>query len=118
MSDLVPATKAMLEQASGHVLRPTVQAIALVEGERLLGVAGIYPDRGRMVMFANMLEPMREHKRMVVRAYRRLMKWAGSRGLQVHAKAHPLISGSDTLLEHMGFRYLPHADLYVWNPNG
>lgn len=118
MSEIVPATQAMLEQASGRPVRHTTRALAVVEGDRLLGVAGVYADRGRMVMFANTLAPMRAHKRAVIRVYRTLFKWARERGWMVHAQACPTIEGSDILLEHLGFRHVPQVGLYVWNPHG
>lgn len=118
MSELVHATQAMIEQASGQPMRRSTRAVAVIEGERLLGVAGIYRDGERFVMFANTLEPMKDHKRIVVRAYRTLFTWCRARGLPVVAAACPAIAGSEILLEHLGFRHVPPHDLYVWTPNG
>lgn len=113
MSEIVPATQTLLEQATGRPLQKSARAIAVVDGERLLGVAGIYRDRDRTVMFANPLEPMREHKRILVRACRIVMHWAKERGLPIHAQANPTLAGSCVLLEHLGFRRVPHMDLWI-----
>ena len=117
MSEIVPATQAMLEFAAGPVMK-SMRALAVVDGARLLGVAGIYRDRDRAVMFANTLEPMKDHKRILVRAYRKVMKWADEMGLPVHAQANPGIEGACVLLEHLGFRYIPHHDLWIRHPHG
>ena len=118
MSEIVPATRAMLEYVGGQPVFKSMRAIAVVEGERVLGVAGIYHDRDRTVMFANTVEPMKDHKRILVHAYRKVMAWAEERGLAIHAQANPTIEGACVLLEHLGFQHVPHLDIWIRYPHG
>ena len=116
--EIKPATREMIEQVSGHTLKRNAKALALLEGDTLLGVAGLYLDPESTVLFANMVDPMKDHKRMVIKAYRILLNWCRNRGLPVLATACPTIEGSQTLLEHLGFRVFRAPNLYIWNGHG
>lgn len=114
MSEIVPATREMIERASGAKLCRSARALAVVDGDRVLGVAGLLLEQDHFVMFANATEPMREHKRTVIRVYRRLLEWCSARGLPVVAQADPRIEGAQLLLEHLGFRRIP-GGVYLWS---
>lgn len=105
MAELVPATAAMLAQF--EPMPRTVRAIAAVEGDRVLGVTGFYPEGGRLILMATIADDaraeMHRHKRTLIKAARKVLEMTNALRMPVHAYADPEISGSDSLLEHLGF---------------
>lgn len=91
----------------------TVRAVAFKRGAEVLGIAGLYLDGGRMVLFSDMRDEVRAAPRALVKAYRTLLGIAGRTGLAVHAIPDPGIEAAPRFLEHMGFRYLDQG-VYEW----
>jgi hypothetical protein len=115
MAEIVPATQQMLGQFDP--MPRTVRAIAAVEGERVLGVTGFYPEGGKLVLMASIADDARSeidrHKRTLVRAARKVMQMAQSLRMPIYAYADPEISGSESLLEHLGFTHTTNR-IYTW----
>lgn len=102
-TEIVPATAGMLD--TPH----TVQAIAVVRGEEVLGVGGVIV--GSQMIFARITDALRADRRSLVRAYRRVLSLTALRPLYAHAD--PEIEGSERLLEHMGFEPTETAGVFV-----
>lgn len=116
MAELVPATAELL--AKFESMPRTVRAIAAVEGDRVLGVTGFYPEAGRLVLMASIADDARaelhRHKRTLVRAARKVLEMTRALHMPIHAYADPDISGSESLLEHLGFSDVGNR-IYVRN---
>lgn len=91
----------------------TVRAVAFKRGAEVVGIAGLYLDHGRMVLFSDMKAEVRKAPRALVKAYRTLLGIAGRTGLAVHAIPDPEIEAAPRFLEHMGFAYLDRG-VYEW----
>lgn len=112
MTEIVPATTELLQRFYGEKPKRSQKAVVALKDDRVIGVAGVYVDDERQVMFADLTEDIRQDKRAVIRGIRAVMRLAGER-LPVHALADPEIDGSEVLLEHMGFRHLQDR-IYEW----
>lgn len=113
---ILPATYEDLLRFNGEV-RNTQQSLIVEQEGEAIAVVGIYPDRGRYVLFSNIRPDVQKnlpkYKRAVILAYREIMKLIQSKSLPVHSGADPKIDGSDRLLTHMGFQYIDQG-VYVW----
>lgn len=112
---LVPATMELLQRFYGEKPARSQRAVVAMKGDRIVGVAGIYTDAERSVMFSEMTDECRKDKRAVVMGIRAVMALAKARAMPVHALADPGIEGSERLLEHMGFEHLRDG-IYQWQP--
>lgn len=113
MTAIVPATQELLERFYGYTPKRSQRAVVAVDGERVIGVAGVYMDDGRQVMFSDLTDEIRKDKRTIVRGIREVLRLAAKRHLPVHALADPEIEGSETLLRHMGFEEIADR-IYQW----
>lgn len=112
MTEIRPATAELLARFYGQAPTRTQRAVVAVDGERVIGVAGVYPDGARMVMFSELTDELKRDKRAIVRGIRAVRRLAPA-GVPVHALADPDIAGSEVLLEHMGFTPV-HGRVYAW----
>lgn len=110
---IVPATAALLERFYGFVPKRSQRAMVAVKDERVIGVAGVYTDDERLVMFTDLTDELRHDKRTMVRGIREVMKLATRRDLPVYAWADPEIEGSERLLDHVGFEHIRDR-VYRW----
>ena len=113
MIEVVYATRDIVARMQDGA-RHTQRAVAVMDGDTVLGVGGVRVEGERLVMFAEISDALRANKRALVRGMRALMKLA-DRGIQVHAAADPDIEGSDRLLAHMGFEHA-QDEVWVWQP--
>lgn len=115
MTEIVYATAEMMR--GFKVPQRTSRAIAIVEGDEVCAIGGLYPDRGSWVVFSEMSEGFRKnimkHRRVLLRAARCLLAIAAKREMAVTALADPDIAGSSRLLEHLGFEHA-HSGVWVW----
>ena len=114
-AQIVPATMEMIRSLHAD-LPKTVRAIAAVEGERVLGVAALYPQEGCLVL-CGVVAPetraeMKRHRRTLLRCVWTALAIAVRRGMPVVAMADQDIEGSDRLLLHLGF--MPKNGNYQW----
>src|SRR5690606_27629585 len=89
------------------------RAYVALKGDRVIGVAGIYTDTERNVMFSDLTDELRKDKRAIVRGIRAVMRLAEKRDIPTCAYADPQIEGSGKLLEHMGFVHIKDG-VYQW----
>ena len=115
MVQIVPATYELLERFYGAAPTRSQRAVVAVKGDEVIGIAGIYTDDERSVMFSDLTDELRQDKRSVIRGVRAVMKLALRRALPVYAWADPEIDGSDRLLVHMGFEHYKDG-VYRWQP--
>lgn len=111
MIEFVPATPQIIAKSGARSFK-TQRAIAAVDGERILGVGGVYLDGARLVMFCEITDELRQDKRAMVKATRAMMALA-DRGLPVYAQADADIPGSDRLLNHLGFESIRDG-VWLW----
>lgn len=97
----------------GAPIGRTVRAVALKRGDEVVGCAGLYLDAGRLVIFSDMKDEVRQAPRAIVKGYRMLLAIAARTGLVVHAIPDPGVEKAVSFLEHMGFKYLDRG-VYQW----
>lgn len=108
-----PATLDTMTRFYGHPPSRTARAIVARDGDRVLGVAGLYRAGDRHVAFIDMTDEVRARRRVIVLGARALRAMMAEAGGPVHALADPHIEGSDRLLEHYGFEPL-EGRVYEW----
>lgn len=104
---IVPATPEIMRKVF-----PTfrsVRAIAAVRGDEVLGVAGIYPDAARLVLWGYLTDELRRDKRTLLKAVKVLKTILPKQ--HIESLADPSIPGSDVLLRHVGFT---HRGKGIW----
>ena len=101
--DVVPATPDLMQRFYGRTPARTSQAVVAVQGDRVLGVAGVYFENGYAVAFTELSDEIRANKRLIVRGYRALLPFLRAARLPVVALCDPLIAGSERLLLHYNF---------------
>lgn len=110
---VIPATAELLRRFYGDAPRRSQKAVVALDGDKVAGVAGVYVDDERLVMFSEMSDEVRANKRLMVKGIRAVLKLVERDGLPVHALADQEIEGSDKLLLHMGFTHLQDR-IYEW----
>ena len=109
MIEIVPATAEMFRQIDGNLPARSARAFAAVEGEKVLWIAGFYPDMERLVMFAGVNPEVRpqlkKHRRTLIRCAKSVMGIVAEKRMPAHSYADPSIEGSEVLLRHFGFTH-------------
>lgn len=95
------ATPELLERFYGSMPKRTSRAIVAVDGERVVGVAGVMQQDGRAVAFTEMNDEIRANKRLMIHAGRMLQLMFAEEG-EVYAM-QDAVDGADVLLRHYGF---------------
>lgn len=99
----------------GEPPRKSWRAVAVVDGEDVLGIGGLYLDGPRWVLFSNMRKDVQaslmKYRRELLRTCWALLAIAGRKNMPVHAVPDPEVEGSERLLQHLGFA---HVDRGVW----
>jgi hypothetical protein len=109
MTQILPATVEHFDRLKG-ALPMTARAFAVVRGEDVLGIGGVYRDGAIQVMFSELTDELRRDKRSLIRLIRSVKALLRPRA---QAFADPEIKGSEALLEHMGFEPLV-GRVYQW----
>lgn len=119
MTEIVPATEEMIRSVTNEPWTRTVRAVAAVDGDRVLGVAGIYPENGHLIMFSGIAPEARaeihKHKKTLVRCARRVFEMAITRRMPIAALADDKYEGSESMLRHFGFIHVGKG-IYKWQP--
>ena len=116
---IVPVTAAHVAQLWGQPAPVTFQGIAVVDGDRVLGIAGVYPDAARYVLVSKISTEGRallaqgRYVRTLLTAARRMLAIASERSLPVHAVPEPGVDGACNLLRHLGFEPF-YKDVWSW----
>jgi hypothetical protein len=93
----------------------TCRALVAVDGNDIVGVAGIYHRVDGLVMFAELGPEVLKQPRLIIKAYRKLLDWVRESRLPVHSVADETIPNSAKFLEHIGFKCL-YDNIYEWVP--
>lgn len=126
MPEIVPATTELMKRLTDKPMPRTVRALAVVENEEVIGMAGFYPQDGHLVMFGHMNEKAREEmnrstftmrKVQLVKFARQLMGMAAEKKLPVYAEADEEIPGSEALLKFLGFHPV-FGRIWEWDMKG
>lgn len=111
MIELIPATADILARFYGKPVTRSMRAIAAVRDGDVLGVAGVFVDESRQVVFSSISEELKAHPRLIVRAYRIVLAMARESALQAHAVCDPAETTARHFLEHIGFQKV-NGDTY------
>lgn len=99
----------------GRRYERSLEAIAVLDGNDVLGVTGIYPEHGCLVLVARFSDKARtclpQHRRIILKAGREILRRAAKWRLPVLTLADPQYEGSVGLITHFGFKQKSH-DLY------
>lgn len=109
------ATPELLERFYGTPPARSVRAVVAVRDDKVIGVAGVYPDprHGRQIMFSDLTDPLRAERRAIVKGYRMVLERLVRPGIPVQTLVDHDIKGADVLLKHIGFRHLA-GGVYQW----
>lgn len=110
---LVPADPEMVAKYHEEGLPKTCRAIAATDGERILGIAGLYFTDEHQIVFSTISEELKKHPRVILRAAKRLLGMT-RQGVPVIAVPDAGIAKSRGFLEHLGFAELPGTGVYEW----
>lgn len=102
--NIVPATAEMVRaycQVSG-----SARALAVVDGERVLGVVGLCAMGNGQIMFTHISEELKKTPRVIVRAWRAIKAMTGR--LPTFAECDRTIPKAADFLIHLGF--VPYND--------
>ncbi len=101
--EIVPATADLVRAFYGKLPRTMKALVAVVDG-RPICVAGTFvnPD-GVTVVFADIRDEMRAHKKTGMRMAWRVMAMVRASGVKTFAKADCNIEPAVRFLEHLGF---------------
>ncbi len=110
MINIEPATKEILECFYGKQKR-SVFAISAIENGKVVGVAGLYIDTSRFVMFSDLGNEVICNKRLIIKGMRKLKEFAKKKRLPIHAIG--ILPTADSFLKHMGFVEITKG-LYQW----
>lgn len=112
MLNLVPATPATVARFAGGPTPGVVHAFAFERAGELLGVIGVYLERGRYIAFGEFGGDVRSAPRALIKAYKRLKEL--SRGLHVVAFAEETVPAAGRFLERAGFTRNQAGYYEIW----
>lgn len=115
MQAILPADQEIMKAHYGEPIGKTVRAVAMVEDDRVLGVAGSYLDGTRVVVFGSFTEDLRKKPKLLLRGCKEVQRIAGRAGLPVQALADRSIEAAGRFLEHLGFSNIG-GEIYEWRP--
>lgn len=116
---IVPMTVAHVAQVWGEPAPVTFRGLAVVDGDKTLGVTGIYPDQARFVLVAKIAPEGRalinsgRHLKTLMVAARRVLAIASQWRMPVHAVPEPDTPGAENMLKHLGFSPI-FKDVWSW----
>ena len=111
MIKIVPANRQHIESLYKELPGPSLRAVAVLDGDRVIGVGGTFLLAGVRIVFANMTDELRhQHKRSLVKAYRAVKEMFGEK---VFAQCDHRIPKAAEFLTHLGFEKV-NEDFYVW----
>jgi len=110
MIEIRPATQALMASFYKGIPPKSQRGIVAMKDGEIIGVAGMYFDHNRYVLYSELTPELKQDKRTIVRGIRILLEMVRDKRLPVLAKAEA-VEGADRLLRHMKFRHLT-ADIY------
>lgn len=111
MIQIVPATVEHLRTMYPESVGRTVRAFAAVDGDRVLGIGGTFIEQNKTIVFANLTDELRSHRRALIAGVRRVL---GSVRGNAYALCDTSIPAADGFLEHFGFTHLT-GEVYEWH---
>jgi len=98
----------------GLLPNPTVRAVAAIDGDKVLGIGGVYLDGTRLWLFAEVEKEAWQDRPAVVKAYRAVLAMGRGLHMPIHAIPEEGNPQAVALLEHMGFKPIRPAPVYEW----
>lgn len=114
MVEIVPATEQMIEAFGEEPIGKTVYAIAAIDGERTLGVAGFYLSSAGAIVFSKVSDELKRRPRQILKAAKMLLGMIRSKGLVAYAERDLNVPTAQTFLEHLGFKQVSE-EVFVWH---
>ena len=112
---LVPATREMYEAFTGQPPTRSARIVAAVEGDHVFGLAGVYPDKGRQVAFAELGDEIRSRPRDLLRLSKLFVERCIAPLSCAHAVCDENVEAAARFLEHLGFQHVAKG---VWQWRG
>ena len=113
MVEVIPATQAHLEAFYGKALSRSVYAIAGIEDGKVIGLAGVYREPYRFVMFSEITPELKRRPKAIIKGFRMLQDVVRRRDIPVHAQPDAAEPGAVRFLEHLGFNEFVQG-VYEW----
>ena len=113
MVEVIPATKQHLESFYGRSLPRSIYAIVGIEDGKVIGLAGLYREPYRFVMFSEITPELKRHPKAIIKGFRMLQEIARKWEIPVHAQPDSSEPGATKFLEHLGFTEFVQG-VYEW----
>lgn len=108
------AKAADIEAWHGKSLQHTVRAWVAEEDGEVIGMAGYYLPGGPPIVFSDMREGMKRHRKAILKEARRVMSEVRQ---PMFAMASQKEDGSERFLQWLGFvhyKTTPEGEVYLW----
>ena len=102
MVEIRPATQKDAEEFYGKSPMYSMRAYVSVIGGKVVGIGGVCRQEGHMVAFSEMRPEMREHKKDIIRGYRKIFEIIQGYNT-VFAVANPNEKHAKKLITRLGF---------------
>jgi len=104
-------TKCKLRQATtkdaysfyGKMPSNSFKGIVAVEGDKVIGIGGLFYTKDGLIAFSEMKPEMRKHKKVLVKGIRMIMNMVKNADTPVYAVANDKEPTAQRLLERLGF---------------
>lgn len=113
--EIVPATLTDFVAVYGRAPERSFEGFALRTRSHVAAVCGLYRDKGALVAFCQTVPPL--PRRGAVQMCHRLLELMRSKRAQIFALKDETQPTADTLLAHLGFRFVGHTPdggVYRW----
>ena len=107
--NIVPATREYFEALYGEPCKFTMRGFVTLEGDKPIGIAGTYKDKGADVAFIRVTPELKP--RGIVKLCQRVKETVGKR---VFAIRDTTLETSEGFLRHWGFKPMDNG-VYSWN---
>lgn len=99
--NIIPATAEMLNTYCP--IKVSVNALAAVEGDKVLGISGLYLQGNKQVIFSWISDEMKSRRKDMIKAWREVLKLIRNRSLPTYAVCDFSIPKAELFLLHLGF---------------
>jgi len=113
MVEVTTATRQHLDVFYGRPLPRSVYAIVGIDGGKVIGVAGLYREAYRFVMFSEITPELKRKPKAIIKGFRMLREVARQWDIPVHAQPDSDEPGAAQFLEHLGFTEFVQG-VYEW----
>ena len=87
----------------GHMPTNSFKGIVAIEGDKVIGIGGLFYTKAGVIVFSDMKPEMRQYKKVMVKGCRMIMDIVRKSETSVYAVANDKEPTAKDLLERLGF---------------